>query len=83
MCGQVHLSSDVSEIKLVFGIPPDRPMPNFAPSWNATPTDQLPIVLFDEGRRAQLRLGAGLGTVPGQGHQSRLRQHKRQGRVER
>ncbi len=47
MCGRVRLSSDVSEIKLVFSIPPDRPTPNFAPSWNAAPTDQLPIVRFD------------------------------------
>jgi putative SOS response-associated peptidase YedK len=47
MCGRVRLSSDVSEIKLVFSIPPERPAPNFAPSWNAAPTDQLPIVRFD------------------------------------
>ena len=47
MCGRVRLSSDVSEIKLVFSIPPHRPTPNFAPSWNAAPTDQLPIVRFD------------------------------------
>ena len=47
MCGRVRLSSDVSEIKLVFSIPLHRPTPNFAPSWNAAPTDQLPIVRFD------------------------------------
>ena len=46
MCGRVRLSSDVSEIKLVFSIPPHRPTPNFASSWNAAPTDQLPIVRF-------------------------------------
>jgi hypothetical protein len=34
MCGRVRLSSDVSEIKLVFSIPPHRPTPNIAPSWN-------------------------------------------------
>jgi hypothetical protein len=34
MCGRVRLSSDVSEIKLVFSIPSHRPTPNFAPSWN-------------------------------------------------
>jgi hypothetical protein len=32
MCGRVRLSSDVSEIKLVFSIPPHRPTPNTAPS---------------------------------------------------
>ena len=50
MCGRVRLSSDVSEIKLVFSIPPHRPTPNFPPSWNAAPTDVLPLVRFD--RRA-------------------------------
>src|SRR5215510_4354812 len=47
MCGRVRLSSDVSEIKLVFGIPPDRPRPNFPPSWNVAPTDTVPAVRFD------------------------------------
>ena len=28
MCGRARLSSDVSEIKLVFSIPPERPTPN-------------------------------------------------------
>jgi putative SOS response-associated peptidase YedK len=50
MCGRARLSSDVSEIKLVFSIPPHRPTPNFAPSWNVAPTDPLPVVRFD--RRA-------------------------------
>src|SRR5215470_10010110 len=47
MCGRVRLSSDVSEIKLVFSIPPHRPTPNFPPSWNVAPTDLLPVVRFD------------------------------------
>ena len=47
MCGRVRLSSDVSEIKLVFSIPPHRPTPNFAPSWNVAPTDPVRIVLYD------------------------------------
>jgi putative SOS response-associated peptidase YedK len=47
MCGRVRLSSDVSEIKLVFSIPPQRPTPNFPPSWNVAPTDSLPVVRFD------------------------------------
>ena len=53
MCGRVRLSSDVSQIKLVFGIPPERPIPNFPPSWNAAPTDTLPVVRFD--RKAEQR----------------------------
>jgi len=47
MCGRVRLSSDVSEIKLVFSIPRHRPTPNFPPSWNVAPTDPLPVVRFD------------------------------------
>src|SRR6201993_1664505 len=50
MCGRVRLSSDVSEIKRVFSIPPHRPTPNFPPNWNAAPTDLLPVVRYD--RRA-------------------------------
>jgi putative SOS response-associated peptidase YedK len=47
MCGHARLSSDVSEIKLVFSIPPARPSPNFAPSCNVSPTDPLPVVHYD------------------------------------
>jgi putative SOS response-associated peptidase YedK len=51
MCGRARLSSDVSEIKLVFSIPPGRPPPNFAPSWNVAPSDPLPVVRFDPKER--------------------------------
>ncbi len=47
MCGRARLSSDVSEIKIAFGIPPERPAPNFARSWNVAPTDPLPVVRYD------------------------------------
>jgi hypothetical protein len=47
MCGRVHLSSDSSDIKIVFSIPPHRPTPNFPPTWNAAPTDALPVVRYD------------------------------------
>jgi putative SOS response-associated peptidase YedK len=47
MCGRTRLSSDVSQIKLAFRIPPERPTPNFAASWNVAPTDPLPIVRYD------------------------------------
>ena len=47
MCGRAKLESDVSEIKIAFRIPPEYPTPNFAPSWNVAPTDQLPIVRSD------------------------------------
>jgi putative SOS response-associated peptidase YedK len=47
MSGRLRLSSDVSEIKLVFSIPPERPTPNFPPSWNVAPTDTLPVVRYD------------------------------------
>jgi putative SOS response-associated peptidase YedK len=47
MCGRVRLSSDVSEIRLVFSIPAHRPTPNFPPSWNVAPTDPFPVVRYD------------------------------------
>jgi putative SOS response-associated peptidase YedK len=47
MCGRARLSSDLSEIKLVFGIPPERPTPNIAPSWSLAPTDPAPVVHYD------------------------------------
>jgi len=47
MCGRVKLDSDFSEIRIAFRIPPERPAPNFAPSWNVAPTDNLPIVRYD------------------------------------
>jgi putative SOS response-associated peptidase YedK len=43
MCGRAKLETDVSEIKIAFRIPPEYPTPNFAPSWNVAPTDNLPI----------------------------------------
>src|ERR1700738_1685888 len=47
MCGRARLSSDVSEIKLVFGIPHERPAPNIPANWNAAPTEDLPVVRYD------------------------------------
>src|SRR5260370_6644086 len=47
MCGCARPCSDVSEIKRVFSIPPARPAPNVAPSWNVARTDPLPIVHYD------------------------------------
>jgi hypothetical protein len=59
MCGRVRLSSDVSEIKLAFSIPPHRPTRNFPPSWHLAPTDPLPVVRYDakggEGSQDLLR----------------------------
>jgi hypothetical protein len=39
MCGRVRLSSDVSEIKLVFSIPSERPIPNIATRRLRAPDD--------------------------------------------
>jgi putative SOS response-associated peptidase YedK len=44
MCGRARLSSDFSEIKPVFLIPPHRPTPNITPSWNVAPTDALSLL---------------------------------------
>jgi hypothetical protein len=46
-CGRIRLAFDVSEIKIVFSIPPHRPTPIFPPSWNAAPTDLLRVVRYD------------------------------------
>ena len=51
MCGRARMSSDLSEIRIVFSIPPERPTPNFAPSWNVAPTDPLPVVRYDAKER--------------------------------
>jgi putative SOS response-associated peptidase YedK len=51
MCGRARLSTDFSDIKIAFRIPPERPTPNGAPSWNVAPTDPLPIVRYDEKDR--------------------------------
>jgi putative SOS response-associated peptidase YedK len=47
VCGRARLSSDVSEIKLVFSIPPHRPTPNVPANWNLAPTEDSPIVRWD------------------------------------
>lgn len=51
MCGRARLSSDASELKRVFGIPPQRPTPNIAANWNAAPTQDLPVVRTDAAAR--------------------------------
>ena len=47
MCGRAKLSTDFSEIKIAFRIPPEHPTPNFGPSWNIAPTDPMPVVRYD------------------------------------
>src|SRR5712671_307174 len=64
MCGRARLSSDVSEIRIAFGNPPERPSPNFAPSWNVAPTDPLPIVRFDAKERQRSLEVMRWGLVP-------------------
>jgi putative SOS response-associated peptidase YedK len=85
MCGRARLSSDVSEIKIAFGIPPERPAPNFAPSWNVAPTDPLPVVRYDilDGQRSLEVMRWGLIPYLGQGHQNRLLLHQRPSRGDR
>jgi hypothetical protein len=82
MCGRTRLSSDVSEIKVVFSIPPDRLTLNIAPSWNVAPIDALPVVRYNtRAREPQPRRDAvGARAVLGEGHQGRLREHQRQSR---
>ena len=60
MCGRAKLETDVSEIKIAFRIPPDYPVPNFPPSWNVAPTDNLPIVRYDPKAGGFVRLQDGV-----------------------
>src|SRR5216684_8339871 len=53
MCGRAKLETDVSEIRNAFRIPPEYSTPNFAPSWNVAPTDNLPIVRYDPKAEAR------------------------------
>jgi hypothetical protein len=59
MCGRARRSSDVSEIKLVFSIPPERPTPNFSAKLERG-ADRHPSrrALRHQGRRAQPRQDA-------------------------
>jgi putative SOS response-associated peptidase YedK len=85
MCGRVRLSSDVSEIKLVFSIPPHRPTPNFPPSWNVAPTDPLPVIRYDTkaGERSLDVLRWGLVPDWAKDLKVRLVNHQCQGRGDR
>ena len=47
MCGRARISSDVSEIKIAFSIPPHRPTSNLPATWNLAPTDQAAVVRLD------------------------------------
>jgi putative SOS response-associated peptidase YedK len=81
MCGRARLSSDVSEIRIAFGIPPERPTPNFAPSWNVAPTDPLPVVRYDasDRQRSLVVMRKGPHSLLGEGHQDRLLDLQRSG----
>jgi len=51
MCGRTFQKTPLSEIRMLFGTA--NPLPNFAPTYNAAPTDMLPIVRLDrDGRRS-------------------------------
>jgi putative SOS response-associated peptidase YedK len=47
MCGRVRISTDFSEIRIAFSIPPELPPPNLAPNWNVATTYPLPVVRYD------------------------------------
>ena len=56
MCGRVRISTDITQLTIGFEIPSDRPLPNFAPTWNGAPTDNLPVVRFAPDSRRSLDL---------------------------
>jgi hypothetical protein len=61
MCGRVVSHPISAEIRIAFAIPPERPPPNFAPTWNGAPTDTLPVARYDakEGSAASTLCGGG------------------------
>ena len=64
MCGRARLSTDFSEIRLVFNLPPDRPLPNFQPTYNLAPTDPIPLVRYDAGAGNRELVVARWGLIP-------------------
>jgi hypothetical protein len=85
MCGRARLSSDVSEIKLTFSIPPSRPAPNFAARLErGADRSAAGRAVCCEGWSAKPRCDA-LGPHPllGQGHQDRFLDLQRAGRGDR
>src|SRR6516165_6217841 len=85
MCGRARLSSDVSEIKIVFSIPPERPTPNIPANWNAAPTEDLPVIRYDTraGERSLDVLRWGLVPFWAKDIKVGFCQHQRQGRGDR
>ncbi len=45
-------------------MPPERPTPHFAASWNVAPTDPLPIVRYDVKDHRRSRQVMRWGLVP-------------------
>jgi hypothetical protein len=64
VCGRARPSFDISEIKLVCSIPPERPTLNFAYSWNVAPTDSRPVMRCDARARERSRDVMRRGLVP-------------------
>ena len=54
MCGRVVHKTPLGEIRVMFETV--NPLPNLPPSYNAAPTDTLPIVRLDSDRRRSLDL---------------------------
>ena len=74
MCGRARLSSDVSEIKLVFSIPPERPTPNFRQAGTSRrPTLCPSSATTPRPRSAASTCCAVASSLTGPRHQGRLR----------
>jgi putative SOS response-associated peptidase YedK len=58
MCARAPLPEDLSEIKLDLQIEWDE-LGDYRPRWNAAPTDRMPVVTWEEGKRrlTQMRWG--------------------------
>jgi len=54
MCGRARLPDDYSEIKIQLGLPDFAPAPNWRPSWNIAPTQDMFTVVRNSEPAARI-----------------------------
>jgi len=64
MCGRARLPNDYSEIKIQLGLPDFAPAPNWRPSWNIAPTQDIFTVVRDSEPAARIPQIMRWGLIP-------------------
>jgi putative SOS response-associated peptidase YedK len=64
MCGRARLATDYSEIRIQLGFGDTARIPNFKPSWNIAPTQDLLVALRDSESGARVPALMRWGLVP-------------------